>query len=216
MFVDVRIYTLPPGALPAYVARYAKEGYPVQQKHGMNCLGYYIAEVGVLNRTIHLWGYDTVAEREEKRGNLGKDPAWQAYLAGNRDALQHQENKIMVSAPFYPMKNPNPGPIGVVDFRTYYVKHGRLAEFVKLYAEEGMPIQLGHLGHNLGWFISHIGPQNQVVLLWAYPSVEERAKRRAAMTADPAWQAYGKKSSALLVHMENTLVTPAPFITPKG
>lgn len=215
MFVDVRTYTLPPGGLPAYVQRYAQEGYPIQQKLGMKCLGYYIAEVGVLNRTIHVWGYESVAEREEKRAAMGKDPAWAAFLAGNKDLLVAQENKIMASAPFYPMKNPKPGPIGVVDFRTYFVKHGRLGDFTKLYQEEGMPIQLGHLGHNIGWFTSHIGPQNQVVHLWAYPSVEERAKRRAAMTADPAWQAYGKKSSALLAHMENTLVAPAAFVTPQ-
>lgn len=216
MFVDVRIYSLPPGALPGYVARYAKEGFPVQQKHGFDCLGYYTTEVGVLNRSIHLWAWNSVAEREEKRAAMGKDPAWQAYIGGNKDALVAQENKIMVSAPFYPMKNTNPGPIGVVDFRTYHVKHGRLPEFVKLYQEEGMAIQNGHLGHNIGWFTSHIGMQNQVLHLWAYPSVEERARRRAAMVADPAWQAYGKKSSALLASMENALIVPAAFTQPKG
>jgi len=216
MIVDIRIYTLPPGGLPAYVQRYAAEGYPVQQKHGLNCLGYFTAEVGFLNRIIHVWTYPDVEDREKKRAAMGADPAWQAFLAGNKDALVAQENKILNAAPFFPMKNPNPGPVGVVDFRTYKVKHGRLAEFTKLYGEEGLPIQLGHLGHNIGWFTSHIGPQNEVVHMWAYPSVEERAKRRAAMVADPAWGAYGKKSSALLAQMENTLLVPVPFIKPQG
>lgn len=216
MIVDIRIYTLPPGALAGYVQKYSTDGYPIQQKHGLNCLGYFTAEVGFLNRIYHVWSYPSVEDREKKRAALGADPAWQAYLAGNRDALVSQENKIMNAAPFFPMKNPMPGPVGVVDFRYYKVKHGRVPEFTKLYGEEGLPIQLGHLGHNIGWFTSHIGPQNEVVHMWAYPSVEERAKRRAAMTADPAWGAYGKKSSGLLTQMENTLLAPVPFIKPQG
>jgi len=43
--------------------------------------------------------------------------------------------------------------------------------------------------------------------------VADRAKRRAAMVADPAWQAYAKKSAEadLLVSQQNRITHPTDF-----
>jgi hypothetical protein len=52
-----------------------------------------------------------------------------------------------------------------------------------------------------------------VVHLWAYEDQGDRAKRRAAMAADPAWQAYAKKSAEadLLVSQQNRITQPTDF-----
>lgn len=104
----------------------------------------------------------------------------------------------------------------IIDHRTYTLHPGKLAEFLKLYETKGYPIQTKHLGEPWGWFTSmDIGQLNQVVHMWAYEDLADRARRRAAMQADPEWQAYLKEAAPLLQHMENKILSPAPFFRPK-
>ncbi|MGI9436498.1 MAG: NIPSNAP family protein, partial [Geminicoccaceae bacterium] len=49
--------------------------------------------------------------------------------------------------------------------------------------------------------------------VWAYEDAADRAKRRAAMQADPDWQAFLKKSAEAgnLIAQENQILTPPSF-----
>lgn len=101
----------------------------------------------------------------------------------------------------------------IVDLRIYSIRAGRLAEFVKTYQEHAWPLQQKHLGRCLGWYTSAEGPLNQVVHLWGYDSQADRERRRDAMAADPAWQAYLARSAemGLLVAQENRFLKPTAF-----
>ena len=214
MIVDLRIYTLQPGALGAYLKLYGGEGFPLQSRHLGAPLGYYFTDIGPLNKVVHLWGYADIGERARKRAAMESDPAWTDYRARGAAYLLRQENRILRSAPFFPMANEGRGPWPCVDFRCYDAHPGKLGAFMKLYEGEGMATQMRHLGNCVGWYFSDIGPQNQAVHLWGYASIADRQKRRDAMQADPAWQAYLSKVSGNLAHMENWIVRPAPFWTP--
>jgi len=102
MIVDVRTYTAQPGRLPEWVALYEKEGWPVQKKHLGNCLGWYTSVEGKQNQIVHIWGYESQADREIRRTAMAKDPAWQAFLAKAKaiGAFVAQENSIMKPAEF--------------------------------------------------------------------------------------------------------------------
>ena len=63
----------------------------------------------------------------------------------------------------------------------------------------------------VGYFSTKDGPLNQNIHLWAYDSFEQRVERRAAMMADPEWQAYLAKIRPLIVSQETKLLIPAPF-----
>ena len=101
----------------------------------------------------------------------------------------------------------------IVDLRIYTIRAGRVAEFVKTYQEHAWPLQQKHLGRCLGWYTSAEGPLNQVVHLWGYDSQADRERRRDAMAADPAWQAYLARSTemGLLVAQENRFLKPTAF-----
>jgi hypothetical protein len=100
----------------------------------------------------------------------------------------------------------------IVDHRTYTLHPGKMKEYVERFEREGLAIQTRHLGQPVGWYTSmDIGQLNQVVHLWGYESLEDRAKRRAAMQADPEWQAFLAKQTLLIQHMENKVLVPAPF-----
>jgi len=72
-------------------------------------------------------------------------------------------------------------------------------------------VQLKHLPHLVGYYFVEVGPQNTVVHLWAYESLDQRDKLRAQMQADPAWQAYLVKNRPLMVSQETRVMKCAPF-----
>lgn len=101
----------------------------------------------------------------------------------------------------------------IVDHRTYTLRAGTLPAYVKLYESQGYPVQTRHLGEPLGWYTSmDIGALNQIVHLWAYEDLADRAKRRAAMQADPEWQAFLQQATPMIMTMENKILSPAPFL----
>lgn len=104
MIVEERIYTLHPGQAPAYLKAYQEEGLAIQKPILGRLVGYYMTEFGPLNQVIHMWAYDSLAEREERRAKLGASEAWRAYIAKVRGMIVTQENKILVPAPFLEVK----------------------------------------------------------------------------------------------------------------
>ena len=101
----------------------------------------------------------------------------------------------------------------IVDLRIYTCQPNRMAEFVKLYETMAWPLQKKYLGRCLGWYTTVEGPLNRVVHLWAYDSQADREQRRAAMAADPGFQAYLAKAAELgvLQEMQNRIVAPTGF-----
>jgi hypothetical protein len=101
----------------------------------------------------------------------------------------------------------------ILDVRTYRTKPGKLPAQIALYEKHGKDAQIKHLGQPIVWATTETGEINTYVHIWAYDSVEDRAKRRAAMQADPDWQTFMKVSgeAGYLEHQENKIMIPAAF-----
>lgn len=99
----------------------------------------------------------------------------------------------------------------ILDHRTYVLHPGKLREFLTLYEAEGFPVQSKHLGKPFAWFTTEVGNVNEIIHIWAYEDLSDRQKRRAAMQADPAWQAYLAKASGFFQTMTNRIVVPTSF-----
>jgi hypothetical protein len=105
----------------------------------------------------------------------------------------------------------------IIDHRVYTIKPNRLSRFLETYERLALPLQRKYLGEPYGFFVSHIGPLNRVVHLWQYESLADREQRRDAMEADLEWQAYRLVAleEDTLVDMEDQILKPAPFFTPR-
>ena len=105
MIVDMRIYSTRPGKLAAFVALYKDYAWPLQQKYLGRCLGWYTVAEGPLNQVVHLWAYDSMADREARRGAMATDPAWGEYLRRSEEAglLVAQENRFLKPTDFSPV-----------------------------------------------------------------------------------------------------------------
>jgi len=99
------------------------------------------------------------------------------------------------------------------DHRTYTCKPGTLPKQLALYEKHGLEVQQHHLGKPLFYAITETGPVNSYVHIWVYQDAADRAKRRAAMQADPKWGEFLKMSAEAghLVAQENKLMVEAPF-----
>lgn len=99
----------------------------------------------------------------------------------------------------------------IYELRTYRMKVASVPAYLKLVEEEGIAVQKGHLGELVGYFSSEIGPLNEIVHIWAYADLVDRAERRARLVADPRWLAFLPKIQALIETMENKILLPAAF-----
>ena len=106
MIVDLRTYTVVPGKLADYVKLYEDHAWPIQQRYLGRCLGWYTTAEGDLNRVVHMWAYDSQADREARRGAMAADSEWQAFLkiSAEKDYLLNQENKMLKPTSFSPVK----------------------------------------------------------------------------------------------------------------
>ncbi len=105
----------------------------------------------------------------------------------------------------------NKGLTMIVEERIYSLNIGAVPLYLKQYEEEGLAIQRSILGRMVGYFSTEIGPLHQIVHLWAYKDLQERAERRARLTADPRWKEYALKTRDLQISQENKILIPAPF-----
>ena len=104
MIVDLRIYTCKPGRMVEFVLLYEKMAWPIQKKYLGRCLGWYTTIEGRQNTVMHLWAYDSQAEREQRRKLMVADPAFTAYLEAvtKADLLVDMENRIVTPTSFSP------------------------------------------------------------------------------------------------------------------
>ncbi len=97
----------------------------------------------------------------------------------------------------------------IYEVLTYDLKPGMVAELEKRFGEayehRRKYSELAAFWH------SDIGPLNQVVHVWPYESIEERARIRAAVRKDAKWPPNLRE---LIVAARSEIATPAPFSPP--
>ena len=103
MLYDMRTYRVKPGTINEHMKLYEEQGWPAQTRNLGQPALYLVTETGPVNTYVHIWQYESAADRSEKRAAMMADPAWQQYLKASADlgALIQQDNQLMVPAPFF-------------------------------------------------------------------------------------------------------------------
>lgn len=99
----------------------------------------------------------------------------------------------------------------IVEERIYTVKSGKMKDYVALYKEKALPLQMKYLERLLGAYTSDIGDLNLYVHLWAYDDLADRQRRRSAMQADPAWPLFADQAGPMLLTMKNRIMLPTAY-----
>jgi hypothetical protein len=98
-----------------------------------------------------------------------------------------------------------------VEQRTYTLHPGQYLKYLDIYEKEGLEIQRPILGNLVGYFFTDIGPLNQIVHMWGYESLDDRAIRRKKLFEDSGWRAYIQMVVPMIASQESKMMIPAPF-----
>ena len=98
----------------------------------------------------------------------------------------------------------------IYEFRTYTLTVGSMGKFEESFAN-ALPRREKYSKLTACWH-TDIGPLNQIIHVWGYDDMQQRAEVRAAAAADPNWPPAG--DDAYIVKMEAEIVIPAPFQKP--
>ena len=206
MIYELRTYTLQPGTQPQYIKQSAEVGRKIRGDNYGKFEGGWTTEFGTLNQYVHLWGFADLNERERLRGELAKNEAWnKEYLPISRPMMLAQENKIL--KPVVPMTPPADSD-NIYELRWYRAHVGKAGEWLELF-KAVLPTRDKYT-RRVGLWQTESGQLNEVVHMWVYKDLNDRAASRARMAGDPAWQAFIAKSPALLQHMQSIVLIPVP------
>jgi hypothetical protein len=75
----------------------------------------------------------------------------------------------------------------IYELRTYTLKAGTLGDVVKAASTVSLDIRRNDYGKLEGYWMTEIGPLNQVMHLWSYSDLNERARQRAELAKNSRW-----------------------------
>jgi hypothetical protein len=93
----------------------------------------------------------------------------------------------------------------IYEIRTYNLKPGCVSEYEQRFAD-GLEVR-SRYSELYGFWHTDIGPLNQVVHIWAYDSLQQRADVRAAASRDPSGK-WPPNSPDLLISQESDILIP--------
>jgi hypothetical protein len=99
----------------------------------------------------------------------------------------------------------------IYEMRTYDVKPGLLNAYLKIFNDVGL---LARKPHNnlVGFWFTEFGELSQVVHLWSWASLDQRAVLRAELMQDPRWaQDFLPIATPMLDGMKSVILNPATF-----
>ncbi len=201
MLYEVRTYRLKQGTTNKAIDAFAK-GYETRKKYS-ELAAFWYTEIGPLNEIIHVWPYESLADRARIRAESAEDPNWPPKLG---DFLLQQRSEIFVPFPFTPLIEP--GEVGpIFEWRDYIVQPGQMKGIIDRWSKaidtrtERSPCTM----------IMHtdLGELNRMVHIWPYKDLEHRREVREKAAKDKIWPPAGGEGT--LVTQDNKIMYAAPF-----
>ena len=134
MIYEVRTYDLKPGAVPQAEEAFA-EALPHREKYSP-IAAFWHTEIGPLNQIIHVWGYESIDERNRIRAEASQDPNWPPKITpGN---ILNMNAEIWNPAPFMRPMGGDQALGNIYEMRVYTYENGSMPELLRRW-EESLP-----------------------------------------------------------------------------
>ena len=169
---------------------------------GGTLVGAFATDIGELSRVLLLRRFDDANALADARLKL----LLQTDPLGCGEWLVGLSSAAFALFPFLPP--PAPAALGRwYEFRTYGLRQGLLAQTLAAW-EEAVPARHA-MSPLVGAFTALDGMQPRFLNIWAYASLDDRARVRADAVARGLWPPKGGPAS--LATMQSTVCAPLPF-----
>jgi hypothetical protein len=101
----------------------------------------------------------------------------------------------------------------IYEIRTYTCRPGQVAEWEKRWAEAFTASSRGKYSMLGGLWHTDVGPLNQLIHIWPYESMQQRADVRSAAAKDPSGKWPPEAATELLVSQESDILDPIKNMT---
>ena len=196
------VETVRPGRLPALLAYYKTEGFGRGPVSNSTLHGAWNSEFGALNRLYLLWECGA-----ESNGSVGEPLAAERMSStlGSKGQWVTEVEHLHLQPACVPLTKASIDPPGGVwDFRIYDVAPYRVEE----YLDELIAVMSVRQKYSkpFGVWRQRHGRTDRIVHLWPYRDLDHRSEVRAAVAAEPAWQAFVEKAFAMLIRQRSSLL----------
>lgn len=103
MILEERIYTIKIGQIGTFLNLVETQGFELGRRVLGAPLGYFTTEIGDLATVVHLWAYESHADRERRFAELFAIPEWLAFIDAVLPLIERMETRILRPAPFSPL-----------------------------------------------------------------------------------------------------------------
>ena len=93
--VDHRIYTIVPRRMGEFIEVFDRLAMPILLQTLGHPLGFWTTWVGPQNQFVHLWGYDSLADYEQRCLARDTHPDFPAYLAASAHLVSAQTTQLI-------------------------------------------------------------------------------------------------------------------------
>jgi len=202
MIYEVRTYRLKPRSMKDFIPIFG-EAYEKRKKISP-LAAFFSTEVGPLNEVIHIWPYESFADREQIKNETKNLDFWPPKV---REFIVDMACEVFVPAPFVgEFGSGNLGPL--FEWREYTLNTGRMSDLLNWWEPA---IEERHKASPLVMAMqTETGALNKFVHIWGYKNFEERNQVRSDLVESGVWPPKGFPEGALRVQ-QNKLCFAAPF-----
>ncbi|XP_061310986.1 protein NipSnap homolog 3A [Pezoporus flaviventris] len=208
VFYEIRTYDIKPSKMKEFVEM-ANKYFHLRAAHS-EMVGIWSAELGAMNKVVHVWKYDNFAHRAVVRHALANDKDWQGkFISPALPLIEKQYNEVAYLVPWCQLGKP-PKEGGVYEWVTFQMKPGGPALWGAAFqAAINAHINTGYT-KLIGVFHTEYGFLNTVHVIWWNESPDHRAAGRHRAHEDARVVAAVRDSVRFLESQQNMLLMPLP------
>ncbi|XP_053909450.1 protein NipSnap homolog 3A isoform X2 [Cuculus canorus] len=205
IFYEIRTYDIKPSKMNEFMQLINK--YLHLRTAHSELVGFWSAELGAMNKVLHIWKYDNFAHRTAVRRALANDKDWQGRLSQVLPLVEKQANEVAYLVPWCQLEKP-PKEGGVYEWVTFQMKPGGPALWGEAF-QAAINAHI-HTGYTklIGVFHTEYGLLNRVHVIWWNENPDQRAAGRHSAHEDARVVAAVRESVRFLDSQENMLLVP--------
>jgi hypothetical protein len=199
MSFELLIDICPPGTMDKTLDQLSEMHKLALASGNINAEAIWTTEFGEADQVISLWRLPnkTASHDRIETTHLCPPPSTDKHIRiSRRLQLEFPFDNQFAGGHFY-------------DFRTYTLYTGMRENFLK-HMKKAMPVRTRH-SRNVGVWTPVDGNTDQIIHVWAYRDLADRARARAGAWQEPEWRSYLDHIFPLIRQMQNALLMPVKF-----